>query len=265
MNNLYNFLNNFRTGVANADREVNNFLNQAGQELSNAWTVGTAPIVNAGQQIGNALGQLGQTFVTPVKTAGQQLNDLSLKLGQAMYNMVPQQNNQAQTTAQPAQTAQPTTSTQTVATTTPATTVNPNMVYYVRDPAIDNFVNTLRFITNPLRGITGWTPLDAIADLASDSMYSTFGKQYTPTTKEETKDANKTEDEGEYVTYTYKPGDTFGQVILDLGLNTGKGLWGSDGDVEFYNKQLLEQGIWPDNELHNIPIGTTIKLKRRKI
>lgn len=65
-----------------------------------------------------------------------------------------------------------------------------------------------------------------------------------------------TEDE---VFYTYKKGDTFGQVIKDLGLNTNKGLWGSDGDVAYYTKQLREQGI-PGM----IPIGKTIRLKPRK-
>ena len=40
------------------------------------------------------------------------------------------------------------------------------------------------------------------------------------------------------VSYTYKKGDTFGQVILDLGLNTSHGLWGPDGDVAYYTAQL---------------------------
>ncbi len=61
------------------------------------------------------------------------------------------------------------------------------------------------------------------------------------------------------VKYTYKKGDTFGQVILDLGLNTTHGLWGADGDVAYYTKQLNEQGIFG-----NIPIGTTIYLTPRK-
>lgn len=65
------------------------------------------------------------------------------------------------------------------------------------------------------------------------------------------------------IEYTYKPGDTFGQVILDLGLNTDNGLWGSNGDVEYYSQQLLNQGIWPNGVRSNIPIGTTIRLKRR--
>lgn len=60
------------------------------------------------------------------------------------------------------------------------------------------------------------------------------------------------------VEYTYKKGDTFGQVICDLGLKTSHGLWGADGDVAYYTAQLNQQGIYG-----NIPIGTTIKLTRR--
>lgn len=60
------------------------------------------------------------------------------------------------------------------------------------------------------------------------------------------------------VSYTYQAGDTFGAVILKLGLQTNHGLWGTDGDVEFYTNQLHEQGI-----TGNIPVGTTIKLRRR--
>lgn len=72
-------------------------------------------------------------------------------------------------------------------------------------------------------------------------------------------EAKTTENPNDYVEYTYKPGDTFGQVILDLGIDTNKGLWGSDGDVAYYTKQLREQGI-PGM----VPIGTKIRLKKRK-
>ncbi len=62
------------------------------------------------------------------------------------------------------------------------------------------------------------------------------------------------------ISYTYKYGDTFGQVIKDLGLATSHGLWDPiDGDVAYYTNQLHEQGIWG-----NIPVGTTIKLTPRK-
>lgn len=58
--------------------------------------------------------------------------------------------------------------------------------------------------------------------------------------------------------YTYKPGDTFGQVIKDLGLESGNGLWGENGDVAYYTQQLYDQGI-----TGNIPVGTTIRLRHR--
>ena len=68
------------------------------------------------------------------------------------------------------------------------------------------------------------------------------------------------------VSYTYVKGDYFSKVIQKLGLATANGLWGANGDVAYYNKQLENQGLvvykygkyWG-----NIPIGTTITLDRR--
>lgn len=61
------------------------------------------------------------------------------------------------------------------------------------------------------------------------------------------------------IKYTYKAGDTFGQVLLDLGLSTSATLWGDNGEIVYYTNQLHDQGIWG-----NIPIGTTITLTPRK-
>lgn len=61
------------------------------------------------------------------------------------------------------------------------------------------------------------------------------------------------------VQYTYKSGDTFGQVISDLGLATEHGLWGADGDVNYYTAQLHAASIYG-----NIPVGTTITLIKRQ-
>ncbi len=83
---------------------------------------------------------------------------------------------------------------------------------------------------------------------------------------EEPKAAVKTpevvEEEGEKVTYTYRPGDTFGQVLLNLGLSDGSNLWGQGGDVDFYTQQLRAQNALDLNG--NIPIGTTFTLRKRK-
>lgn len=78
-------------------------------------------------------------------------------------------------------------------------------------------------------------------------------------TKPEAKPAKKPVTKAKTVSYTYKAGDTFGQVIKDLGLATDNGLWGGNGDVAYYTNQLHEQGIYG-----NIPVGTTIKLTRRQ-
>lgn len=45
------------------------------------------------------------------------------------------------------------------------------------------------------------------------------------------------------ITYSYVPGDTFGRVLLNLNLSDGAHLWGAEGDVEYYTKQLIEQNM----------------------
>lgn len=68
--------------------------------------------------------------------------------------------------------------------------------------------------------------------------------------------------EGDYVYFSYVPGDTFGQKILDLGLNTENGLWGQDGDVNFYTRQLIDQDALDANG--NVKLGQTFRLRKRK-
>lgn len=136
---------------------------------------------------------------------------------------------------------------------------------------LNGFINALRML-NPAGGLTKFIPVQTIEkgveDVASGIIDNITGGVTTEEPKtEETPKVEEVvqtqpEDEGETIAYTYKPGDTFGQVILDLGLGTGNGLWGTDGDVEYYTKQLVDQGAL--DSYGNIPIGTTIKLKRRK-
>lgn len=82
----------------------------------------------------------------------------------------------------------------------------------------------------------------------------------TQTTTPATVETSATTD-ADTVEYTYEPGDTFGEVIRKLNLETDNGLWGEDGDVSYYTQQLMAQGALDQNS--NIPIGTTIKLRRR--
>lgn len=76
--------------------------------------------------------------------------------------------------------------------------------------------------------------------------------------------SNASEDDSDTVEFTLTRANDpnyrgFGQKLVDLGLATDNGLWGENGDVAYYTKQLNDQGIYG-----NLPIGKTIRLKRRK-
>lgn len=64
--------------------------------------------------------------------------------------------------------------------------------------------------------------------------------------------------EGE-VSYTYQKGDYFSKVLTNLGLDEGK-LWGNDGTVKKYTKQLIEQDMLDANG--NVKIGKPFILTR---
>lgn len=84
-------------------------------------------------------------------------------------------------------------------------------------------------------------------------------KESEKTEKEEKKSSEKKKVEAEQVyEYTYQPGDTFGSVLMKLGISDGRNLWGPNGDVAYYTKQLNDQGIYG-----NIPIGKTIRLVKK--
>ena len=61
--------------------------------------------------------------------------------------------------------------------------------------------------------------------------------------------------------YEYKPGDTFGQVLLNLGASDGSNLWGPAGDVAYYTQQLREQDMLDANG--NVKLGKKFRLKKR--
>ena len=292
------FINNLRSGMDQAGQSINNTVNTLGQAYAQGMTKLAndvrnnvyVPIQNWGHDLERNIGgfffpqnnqtQVAQPANTTQVSTTQPVNTTQTNVAQPSSNVaqimpVVQANTvgnlasapvNQMSSAQTQQQAQPQVQMQ----------LDPNRTYYYRDPGIDTFVNTLRFFMNPIRGITGNTPLDTVADNFSDSMYSLFGKKYVQpnTTTEDNKKVDQEETKNstdakltsatddDYVTYTYKPGDTFGQVILDLGLGTGNGLWGTNGDVDYYTRQLIEQGAL--NNYGNIPIGTTIKLRRRK-
>lgn len=65
------------------------------------------------------------------------------------------------------------------------------------------------------------------------------------------------------VWYTYKQGDTFGQVLKDLGLDEGN-LWGDDGTVAYYTDQLWNSQPDVFDTNGNIKIGVPFYLIPRK-
>lgn len=99
-----------------------------------------------------------------------------------------------------------------------------------------------------------------------DKIGTNAGKSSQGTTASTSSEASKS-DNADTVTFILPRANDpnyrgFGQKIVDLGLATDKGLWGADGDVQFYTKQLYEQGALDKNG--NLKIGVPIKLRRRK-
>lgn len=259
------FLNNLRKNYAKWEADLNRnaqALNQMRQQINQSWQAGTAPLRELETGVQNAINTTNQNIANGSNT-------LANNAGSAIMNMVPSISQQPQTSAQP--TAQ-------LAASAPAQSnaQQSGQNTYQRDQGIDTFVSILRTMMNPLHGITGDTPLDIVTNSVSDSLYNAFGKKASkgssgattaPNTVSDseatlTSNNNGNTDEADLVSYTYQPGDTFGEVVRKLGLGTDKGLWGNGGDVEYYTQQLISQGALDRNG--NIPIGTTIKLRRRK-
>ena len=66
--------------------------------------------------------------------------------------------------------------------------------------------------------------------------------------------------------YVYKSGDYFSKFLVEQGYSDGAHLWGADGDVNYYNKQLYDKGIlnyYDGKYWNNIPVGTEIVLEKR--
>lgn len=63
-----------------------------------------------------------------------------------------------------------------------------------------------------------------------------------------------------YVTYSYVPGDYFSGVLVKLGLDENN-LWGENGTVRYYTRQLIEQDVLDTNG--NVLLYTPFTLTRR--
>ncbi len=120
-----------------------------------------------------------------------------------------------------------------------------------------NLVNDANW--KPLTVATHYLNLDAVGAryCCPKSMVATKTPSQTqPSTPSKPPKVTAPNKKGNTVEYTYQSGDTFGEVITKLGLKTSHGLWGADGDVAYYTKQLGVTG--------NIPIGTKLKFTRRE-
>lgn len=62
------------------------------------------------------------------------------------------------------------------------------------------------------------------------------------------------------VSYVYAPGDCFSKVLVKLGLDENN-LWGDNGTVRYYTKQLIEQNML--DAKGNVKIGVQFKLVRK--
>lgn len=62
------------------------------------------------------------------------------------------------------------------------------------------------------------------------------------------------------IKYTYIKGDYFSKVLVKLGLDEGK-LWGKDGTVKFYTKQLIDQNML--DKKGNVKVGKEFTLIRK--
>lgn len=64
------------------------------------------------------------------------------------------------------------------------------------------------------------------------------------------------------ITYTYVPGDYFSAVLVKLGLDEGD-LWGEDGTVAYYTKQLVDQNMLELGNTGNVRVGVPFTLTSR--
>ena len=80
-------------------------------------------------------------------------------------------------------------------------------------------------------------------------------KKYIPPTPPE-----PTPEPSDSVTYTYVYGDYFSKVLIELGLDEGN-LWGEDGTVAYYTRQLIEQDMLDFRG--NVLVGVPFTLTRR--
>lgn len=107
----------------------------------------------------------------------------------------------------------------------------------------------------------GYCPMGGAATNVVNLNLSTFGGAFRPKTyikPEPTPEPTPTP--SEKISYTYVKGDYFSKVLIKLGLDEGH-LWGSNGTVNYYTAQLVQQNMLDKNG--NVRIGVPFTLTRR--
>lgn len=100
-----------------------------------------------------------------------------------------------------------------------------------------------------------------IINLSTNGMVGYYRPKAYIKKAEETHNAENAE-EASVVYYTYKKGDYFSKVLVDLGLDEGN-LWGEGGTVDYYTKQLVTQNMLELGDTGNVKVGIQFKLEKR--
>lgn len=146
--------------------------------------------------------------------------------------------------------------------------LNKNINEYYEKKNKDAFDEGFDLIKNYRKYMTSPDAKKASADItekSGDDAGGSNGKK-----NKASKKSSDDETTDEEVTFTLTANDPkyrgFGQKLVDLGLATDNGLWGENGDVKFYEKQLADQdaiNIVGDH-YGNLKTGIPIKLRKRK-
>jgi hypothetical protein len=149
---------------------------------------------------------------------------------------------------------------------------NKNIDEYYEKKNKDAFDEGFDLIKNYRKYMTSPDAKKASADITEKSDNGTGENAGSSNGKKKKASKKSSDDEttDEEVTFTLTANDPkyrgFGQKLVDLGLATDNGLWGENGDVKFYEKQLADQGAIDivGDHYGNLKTGIPIKLRKRK-
>ena len=107
----------------------------------------------------------------------------------------------------------------------------------------------------------GYCPGGGAATNVANINVSTFGGAFRPKTYIKPDPEPINPDDKSQINYTYKPGDYFSKVLVELGLDENN-LWGENGTVPYYTEQLIAQNMLDSRG--NVFVGKKFTLERRR-